>query len=457
MFNVVYKDENFNNHQQSKQICDDLLCENHHSKYKYDYLYCQTKNIIIKNINALKYFLPKFVNYNKYSNNEEIFKLIYDKMLSNIIKINLKNILDSIFTKKKIPAGTNFFSGIKSCVSINFKNFLTNGMYNEKFVFNKIKNLHEGILNNPNDRKNAFGDFYRFFDIKNKNKGTLYTTSCNDMINEKITISTSTNFFSKKTNDSTFLLILQTNKDYELYDLHAQNFTNRILFRKILTNILFNGEFNYEMSSENLQKFKNLHELFYLLPFSCEQIIKNNGDKDCIAGYWDGLGTLYEKIINHFLFVNNNISKNEIIGYISKDKAYNISLKRTIQATEYVWFNNEKTLNPICFIFKNNIIYNTHDFHIALNNFIKNNVDNILNNNIRPYNESDVKRIIKEICGNKYLTKYTTFANYEIPTEPPLSKSLYKININQTLKGGNYYYNKYLKYKLKYKNIKYKN
>lgn len=455
--------------------------DEHHRKYKNDYLYTKTINALkdVNNHTLLKKFAPNFENYTNDPTND--YMNIYNKMYDNIINSDLTNILDKIFEKKLIPKNNIFFSGFQTYPKLNLQEFLKNdGSFERDIALTKILDLH-----NKNTEftktQNVLTDITKWFN-KNRNVGTLFTTSCfekNDTINS-IKISISSRFYNKTANQLGSLAIFRTKKDYELYNLHPENFRSRTLFRKILTNILFGGKFNYDISSDDLGKLHKASKnpMFVDYPFTCKKILSSPDiDKDCIQGFWDGDNSLDEAIINHFIYVyNKNNPSKSIQGCISRDKAYDDVISKTIDVREIVWFNNEDCLEPIGFYLKNKFIFNLYQFYNVMLEYLEKNADKINKNDILTITEDELNKMIDVICNSTILKKLSSrindgffmrkFANIQelnnIIKNSNVNDVFDKLdptNSNIIMRGSNtdIYKNKYLKYKMKYENLKQKN
>ena len=55
---------------------------------------------------------------------------------------------------------------------------------------------------------------------------------------------------------------------------------------------------------------------------------------------------------------NDNTPNKQIYGFISRDKNYDILLKKNIYFRELVWFNNEDVLKPFGLYYKNHLLFN---------------------------------------------------------------------------------------------------
>ncbi len=460
----------------------------HHAIYKDNYLYNKTMAALKANINLVRQYVPGFIEDEEKYDIDELSKKIYDKMHKNIMKVNVKKILSTIFDKKLIQKGTVFYSGFQMFPIGDMKKYLAKddtNMYhfNENYA---IEMLYQDHLKLSKGEPNQFGDAFKWF-TPSRNKGALYTTACydeNDDINN-LRMTVSTKYFSQFASNFKAIGIFQTNDDCEIYDLHPINFRQRMMFKRIITNILFNGKFNYGMPANVLeQAYKDgIPPLFVAYPFTCQQILNRTPtptclqpppvDKNCVQGYWDGDNTLHEHIVNHFLYVYNRDKdiSNKILGYIARDNGYDPVLKSTINVREIVWFDNEITLQPIGLYFKNHQILSIFDMYNALLYVLKNFTDNIVNNIPLRIDNNKLLKMSKTLCsmGESYKRNFNmmnfSFENLSRISLPEFTRELgnrktfrnphfvpiFK-NSEIAQRGGKreYYKKKYIKYKKKY-------
>jgi hypothetical protein len=465
-----------------------LFGGNPHIKYEDDYLYKKTISALTTSYHILKKYAPNFVKDFGDKADEDTIKKVYDKMYNNIKKSNCKIILDTIFEKKKITKGTVFYSGFTPYPKINLRAFLKDGCtFDREYAINELLLQHNKLSEKFDDKNNSFRDIFKWF-TKDRNKGGLYTTSCfdkNDDINN-IKMSVSTKYFSKTAGSANALAILETNQDCELYYLHPENFKQRILFKRILTNILLNGTFSYNATKDELSKmYEDWSKPAMLVdyPFTCATLLeKENIDKECVQGYWDGDNTLDEKIVNHFLYVYNeevaqdDISK-KVLGYIARDNGYDTKLGITINLREIVWFNNELTLSPIGLFFKNHKVQSIYDFWTAILYVLEKFTNNIVTGKEIEFDTNKLNTTVNKLCemgkdyqdGNKNNPVSETFKfknnnliefkNNLIESNKGLVMGAFSSPIfddpNMAQRGGNKNYrDKYSKYKMKYINAK---
>lgn len=447
----------------------------HHNEYKNDFLYIKTMKSLEENFAILEKYVPFFIKYKNLKIND-IARKAYNKMYSYIFDADIRVIMDKIFKKMQIPKNTIFYSSFD--FRVKFEDFLRSGVYDEEFAINKIKEENDKL-----DTKSMFQEIFAPFTDK-KNKGAIYTTSCFDKDND--TKNPDLSFSGKYLGDGVYAsnatLILKTKENFNLYDLSSSNFKQRILFKRLLTNILFGGEYLFNISKSDLDNmYKSYNPLFVNFPYSCGVILENDlyakdrktneytkfeVDKDCVSGYWDGENTLHERVINHFLHVYNkkNPSKN-IIGYIGRDSGYDSTIGETLYAREIVWFNNEDHLIPIGLYFKNNIIKNVFDFYKTLLEILKNFTEKIVKKEKIKMSKVILQVLTDQICNieKKFIesefdynfSSYgDTLDNFKQKINDTKYKPISMSLIDLYSQHGGKYYDKYMKYETKYKKIK---
>jgi hypothetical protein len=476
-------------------ILNELEIEAIHNQYKNDYLYKKTMAALsnLENQELLKKYCKNFINYT-YDINIDA-KNIYNKMLTNFLNKNIVDILDNIFDKIEITKENIFYHGFSPNPKFNLSTLFENNIYNEQKMFDKIYELHSDlnkacIRKSNDDIKCPLYDISKWFSDE-KNKGALYTTSCfdkNDTINN-IKLSLSSKYFNNTLGDIKLLAIFVPKSNYKLYNLHPENFRQRILFKRILTNILFEGKFNFGITLEELKQMettKDRPNMFVSYPYTCQSILEQkNIDKDCIHGYWDGDNTLDEAIINHFVNIYNKrvpIDR-KIIGYIGRDNGYDQKLNTTINIREFVWFENESCLQIAGFYLKNRLITNIYEFYSAIHDHVKKSL--VFENGHYIFNadtpidvtNDDLNIMIEKLCNIRSFApdfiNNRKFDVDEILDKNQLQQKILSISQNPIyrlfdekdpmhkniiLRGGeNIYKNKYIKYKNKYINAKYRN
>lgn len=448
----------------------------HQKHYTCEYMYNNTLNRLKneKNYELMKKYANPFIknwgqNYTEYIDNK-IYETVYNKMKDNIINSKLKTILDSVFgNKKKIKEGTILYTAFSTYTNnkdINdFKSIITydnNTGYNGYEKDDIIKNLYQIHSDAINKRNNLFSDLFKYFTV-NRNKGTLYTTSFmdyNDPAENTITGSLTSRFFTKNYNESKFLLISKCKKDTYLYDLGTQNFKMRILFKRIITNILFGGTFYYDITPDELMKQHNTLKMFKQYPKTCAQLYNTANDKECVSGYWDGDNSLYDTMVNHFIDVyNTKNSGDKILGYLGRDKPYDEVVNEFYPMREIVWINNEELVDPIGIYSKNIYITSPEVLYAHLSEYLYENQNDVIKETPINYTEEDIKKIIKNLYEAKPLEFKLDLIQYN--NENDFKEALTKIDLKNIvlgnpekndlyhLRGGNYKY-KYLKYKKKY-------
>ena len=280
----------------------------HHKLYENNETYIGTMTAIKENYVLFKKNVPDFINYT--DNIKMDTYTIYNKMYENIMFTNITEILDKIFEKKIIKKGTIVYSSFYT--GINFKDYLHRDSYNENNV-NKM--IYEDYINVENADSRLYRVFRMFDDIQRR-KGGLYTTSCSKLFSDpsksqqnqmediqNIILSISNTYLGKTADISKILLIWSINNDYPVYNLHPENYVNRILFKRILSNILLNGKIKYNLTYAELAETRQTGKkaAFVAYPWRCTEIlekdvyIKNNDEYDkynldpnCVSGYWDG-------------------------------------------------------------------------------------------------------------------------------------------------------------------------
>jgi hypothetical protein len=448
--------------------------KNHHNEYKDDFLYFKTMKSLEENFAILEKYVPFFIKYKNLKIND-IARRAYNKMYSYIFDADVRGIMDKIFKKMQIPKNTIFYSSFD--FRVKFEDFLQSGAYNEDFAINKIKEENDKL-----DKKSMFQEIFAPFTDK-KNKGAIYTTSCFDKDND--TKNPDLSFSGKYLGDGVYAsnatLMFKTKENYNLYDLSSSNFKQRILFKRLLTNIFFGGEYLFNISKSDLDNmYKSYNPLFVNFPYSCGIILDNDlyakdrrtneyakfeVDKECISGYWDGENTLHERVINHFLHVYNKKNPNKnIMGYIGRDSGYDSIIGETLYAREIVWFNNEDHLIPIGLYFKNNIIKNVFDFYKTLLEILKNFTDKIVKKEKIKMSKVMLQVLTDQICNieknfiesefdNNFSSYGVTFDDFRQKINDAKYKPISTSLIDIYSQHGGKYYNKYMKYETKYKKI----
>ena len=217
---------------------------------------------------------------------------------------------------------------------------------------------------------------------------------------------------------SKILLILKVNNDYALYNLHPENYVNRILFKRVLTNILFNGKIKYNIPYDTLAQSRGLNKAsaFVAYPWRCTEILENDIymkkntdytkydlDPNCVTGYWDGNSSLHEYLLNHFILLYNE-HHTPIYGYIGRDSSWDDYTESNVSVREIVWFNNEKMLTPFLMYFKNHIISDEFEFYKALHNYLKNYEDAIINKQTTELSRNQLSLFSEKLC--KFIDEY---------------------------------------------------
>jgi hypothetical protein len=512
--------------------------ESHHKKYKDDFLYKKTIEIIKNNIDLFKKHIDTEIIWTSDTNNKcnteqatsDVDK-IYNFMLNNITFKDVKFTLDNLFTNKQIDKDILFYHGFqpRKYKDILFEIKMQNNpsqlleKLKEKLFeqhikelirfdkidpnkFNSLKKDYPDIIKSINKDENfeniknniseeGLDELFNFFNENKKDKGALYTTSFLDdkknreINNIKLTLSTT--YFGNKYNQTKMLKIFSTIDDLKLYDLTGKNFKRRTMFKMILTNILTNGKYDYDISNDDLAKQVE-PKLFIDHSYQCKEILKHKilYTKEqneveinplCINGFWDGDKTFDEKIINHFISVYNsyNLFNKQIIGYIGLDIAYDNILKKQIFNREIVWYSPEICLENYGLFFKNNIIKNNEELYSSIYNFCKTHMHNIILDEKIPITENNINilnDILSEYSKNED-KKYTINSqnkiiinnNFNFITYSIIDKEKFISNLDtkinnvivtpeklflrypETLRGGNNdYYKKYKKYKKLY-------
>ena len=463
--------------------------DKHHEKYKNDYLYNKTISAFRDNMPILKKYAPDFIEYK--DDIEYNIKTIYNKIYYNIINTDLKGILDKIFDKKKVPKDTYVFNTFEPRPKSSIHDFLKDSKFDLEYAFDIIYKHHKYLSNEKDFNKSYFSDIVRPF-TKLRNKGGMYTTSCFES-NEKsninnLILSLSTRFYNKTQDDKKVVSIFKTNDDYELYNLYPDNFKGRILFKRIISNILFQGKFNSNMTLKELDDMYDekihgtINALVVHYPFDCRELIKEDiyvkkdkscvsvyKNNDCISGYWDGENTLHEYILNHFvgIYNNENLPENRIIGCIDRDSGYDGVLKKNIFIRELVWFNNEQVLDPVGFYFNNRIVYNIYEYYKGLTDVLyEKSINTFIPEKQNEISYEDMKKLSDDLCLHIFKSKNIFYDDKfdennnirDVKTFIDYVNNLNIVKFSKDVKldlyGGNTYRDKYIKYKTKYLKLK---
>lgn len=497
--------------------------EEHHNAYKDDYLYSLVINKIDTNLTFLK-------DHMKIDLKDK--KEIYNFFLLNYLNKDIKNILDNLFEKIKINKNQLFINGFNPP---SFKNILLenkdfSGISHKDILDNLKKNLfieHIKELNNKNiisdqeinclginntDKKSKFKEIFGFFNNKKRDQGALYTTSNFDNdknVYNNMKLSLSSQYFGNKYNQTNMLKIVLPLENMDLYDLSGFNFKRRTLFRMILTNILTNGRYDYNLDYKEVKKLTDdskiefNKQILVKYPTQCVELLENDLYKKttndnyekidtnqlCITGFWDGDKNFDEKINNHFMNIYNsyNIYNKQIVGYVSFDSNFDQTNKKTIYNREIVWFSQQLHLTNHAMFFKNHIIYNNTTLYGTIYKFCKNNLDKIINDNTIEFTDESNKILsnslqqfilkIPEIIENPniILPDYKNFISNKITDNKKFNKNIddfydrsndnssiiKSINTSMkdyksaSLRGGDVdYHLKYLKYKKLYIELK---
>jgi len=290
---------------------------------------------------------PAIIEFMKLLNVKCIYEL-YKFFFNNIMTCDLKNILDGIFNKVTIPANNIFYNTFKDNAFIEIRNkifeFSKKCSYYISFVafmyiFSEYYKLILGEENNLSSILNYFGSTKTI-------KGPIYSTSFyNNTPNPLNNIGVSIAFALQKYNETliSMIALLKNNEDVKLYDLSGENFYRRNMFRMILTNILTNGLYDYDVKIDDMKidnmkidDMKQINKFHFFSKFSgrCMQQFELNSE--CTRDIYDGDRTLDEKITNHFIDIynRNNLPKKRIIGIVSLDK-------NVVSSKEYVWFSHD--------------------------------------------------------------------------------------------------------------------
>ena len=476
---------------------DDFFCE-HHENYKDNYLY----KCVIDKINANIDFLKNHIDINL----TDPIK-IYNFFLINYLNKDIKNILDNLFNKIKINKNQLFINGFNPP---SFRNILLNDNLKDKCndeILDELKNqiFNEHIKELNDNKTSKFKEIFNFFDIKKRDKGAIYTTSnFNEETGEfnNMKLSLSSEFFGNNYNQTNMLKLLLPSEDIFLYDLSSSNFKRRTLFRMILTNILTNGKYDYNINYKDVKEltddgtipFKN--QIIVQYPTQCKELLDNDiykkiNDKYekinlnplCISGFWDGDKNFDEKINNHFIDVYNsyNIYNKQIIGYVSFDSNFIEEKSETIYNREIVWFSQQLHLKNNSIFFKNHIIYKNTDLYKTIYKFCSENLDKILAKTQIDITDDTIKTLSDELQKHplrirgmisdpkiSYQDNVKFIENTIIDIQDFKSKlddpkagnirpeeDIIKSKEPEYLRGGKIdYYKKYLKYKKLYMELK---
>lgn len=466
--------------------------QHHHKLYENNETYIGTLTAIKDNYMLFKKNVPNFINYTDDIDTDTY--TIYNKMYENIMYSDITQLLDKIFDKKIIKKGTIVYSSFYT--GINFNDYISNNSYDNN-VINKM--LYEDYLNMDNNESRLYKVFRMFDDIQRR-KGGLYTTSCvkswSNLRDEKydpdnlrnqieniqnIVLSVSNTYLGKTADISKILLICTVNNDYSMYNLHPENYVNRILFKRILSNILLNGKIKYNLTYKELAETRQAGKkaAFVAYPWRCTEVLDNDIyvkkndeytkyelDANCVSGYWDGNSSLHEYILNHFILLyNDHHPSNPIHGYIGRDSSWDDYTNSNVSASEIVWFNNEKVLTPTLIYFKNYVISNQFEFYKVLRNYLKIYHNEILSQESTLLDRNELLEFAKNLCDiidshtkkpqflkvDKNLS-FESFLNKIYESNPlkviPETNELFN---KVSMKGGNINYKqKYKKYKSKY-------
>jgi hypothetical protein len=480
------------------------------SKEKYEYIKKTTKSYSYRKIHGtlidsmylFKKYLPNFIEYeksefNQIADEQNAFN-IYRKMLDNLHKSDIYKILSAIFQKIKIPKDTLFYNS-NTAYNLDLKNFLKENVYDDKYINDKLFEQEQLFSNGNSVLQELFNPFIE----EKRNKGGLYTTTLFDKDEERKNINLSiSNKYLAQRKIETYMVILKTYEDCELFNLGSSNFISRVLFKRIIANILLGGQFEYNITNKDLNELyqNNLKPAFVGMANPCQQLLNNkdkvyalnndiftklNIDVNCITGFWDGESTLHESIVNHMLMLYNNenietqqlqmINKN-IIGYIGLDSGYDTTIKETIYSREIVWFTNEYYLKPVAIYFKNYLCYDRFDIYKAIKNYLSNYFYNLdmLKQNPEPLFFKEKNLFMKNnfamltekinLNTNNIISHKAIIDDKIMRDKDEFIKLLDGINLNKIVVtddineqkiydqhgGESYYYKKYKKYKLKY-------
>lgn len=469
------------------------------AKFKLNYMaeYHKTPKSFLyyRTINSIRQFKSDLIKYtdnfaNEYMDAEDI----YNHMFHNIMDTPLKTILDSVFDTFTVPKGTRLYSS-ETVRDLQLNNFGSD----RTEIIQKIYEAHNKLRNK---QESVFWDVYRRH-TSERNQGAIYTTSCfnkNNDTNNPV-LSLSPRYYGENVDSTSYMIIFETNQTFSIYNLHPENFRSRNLFRSMLTNILLGGKFNYNISYDDLEKMTSSAHSAHAVPLfwdyqndckkllectdpnkecmigtkclehqPCETTIERlSVKKECIKSYLDGDNTLHENIVNHFIHVYNMYNWNkQIIGYTARDMSNDPLLGVDIPAREMVWFNQESMLKPLGIYYKGYIIRHLYDYYRVLLKYIIDNKQSIGIKKKKELSLELLKKIADKICSTS-VTETNDFIsgvslnidwdNFVKMINEPLKAHQIQLdseNDNRMISqhGGDPYYDKYKKYKDKYKELK---
>ena len=417
----------------------------------------------------LKEEISKRLSYTLDQRTMYLYNLFYTNMVSNN---DLSTILNKLFNKDLVKKGTIFLNGFgetrDNILKYYFPEFYRVNETNirDLIEITHLKTLDPSTLTNEDNRKignfdilirllkTAFENYnineafysslydsttYKDDPIKSnkvitrtfndmfnfKRSGGLYTTSCYDTNrflteNKNLNISLSTKYFGTHAGVLNMIGVYVCTKDCYIYNLYPSNFYQRKLFRRVLTNILSNGAFDYNIDADELAKpyRTNQEPAFVSHSYDCKNLLdkklyinKNEGkdkapdytsfivDRHCIEGIWDGDNTLHESIVNHFVSCYNYLYRDDhIAGYYSLDNGYDTIIEKTIYSREIVWFNREFNLKPIGLLFKGQYLQNLTDYYRVLKLFIKNHFTEIITEKKIKLTENELSDLTNKMC-----------------------------------------------------------
>jgi hypothetical protein len=155
----------------------------------------------------------------------------------------------------------------------------------------------------------------------------------------------------------------------------------RTFFKMLITSILFDGKYTFNIPNNET----TWEKMFINLPFDCEKMLEIkkeisslllskgvNFNETCISGYWDGDATLHEKVLNHFVHIyNTKRGNNAIYGVTDLDQIYDYATKSKYSSREYLWFSQEKALEPVAIYIKNRVCYNIFSFYRTIYDYVR--------------------------------------------------------------------------------------